>query len=139
MKPDFLIKLNFERSERSKDSNGTNEEFIIQNNELKYKQNNWGFKADRKEINKTIILSENEIDDLIIFIEQSSLKSSKKKKLKKDKRFSFTTYTYNLELNINKNVKFTIETNDKTIDNFLLNNINNLYNILKSKILSLDL
>ncbi len=129
---DYDIKLIYSRSEKSKDSNGTEVIIILKDSTLFYNERHWGFKASNKVTNKNTFVDNEFIIYLNNFIKNEFPTKSYQKDIRTKKRFAFTTFKYKLFI---KN-KYTVEvsTNDLQTDNEYYNKFEKLYYELKNKL-----
>ena len=110
----FDVRLTFKREERSKDSNGTNKIFTIVGEDLFYNENYWGFKSEkRNEINRKTVFSKKESVRLFSFALENGFNKTHTEIIKIDKKYSFTNFSYTVELCTKENKTiYQIQSND---------------------------
>ncbi len=129
----FDIYFKYHRQETSKDSNGSEEIFILNGKNISFTEQHWGFKSEKKpKINDSRILSDKDLKKIVDFINEKKLNTDINQKIEEKQSFSFNTFTYTLINNLSSpNCTITLETNTLQSDNKLLLSLSKLNTILK--------
>ncbi|MBN2891267.1 MAG: hypothetical protein JXL97_05325 [Bacteroidales bacterium] len=130
----FDLQIKYKSQERSKDSNGSMETITIEGNNMSYEISYWGFKSENAlEDNKKTTISDNEIDDIKIYLEQNKLNKNINKEIKDEKNGSrFNTFTYLLANNYKKEqIIIEISSNNSNVDNDVFGSLRELFFKLK--------
>jgi len=122
------IQLIYTRNERSKDSNGTEIIISLKDNKLDYYKRNWGFKAIKKITNENINIDNTFLTFINNFITYKFPTKNYSKEIRTKKRFSFTTFKYELFVNNGKGrYKIEISSNDLKTNNEYYNSLDYLF------------
>ncbi len=129
---DKEIILTYTRQERSKDSNGSKNIFIVKNNIITHTETNWGFKAkNNPKENYTHNLSEESLIEIWDFLEENKLLKNRNKKIRTP-RVPYIIYTIELKIISEKNnYSITVQGSNKKKNSPLFEKVYNFYSLLK--------
>jgi len=92
------ITLTYKRQERSKDSNGSKEIYVIRDNKVIFEDEHWGFKSKNiPVIKKTQNLTEEDTTEIYNYLHENSLLKNINKKIKQP-RVPYVIYDYKLQI-----------------------------------------
>ncbi len=132
----FHIRISYKRKERSKDSNGSDKIFMLENNSLSYSERFWGFKSEkRKAQKKNLLLSNQEYSAIFSLISENQFDVDYQETIKIDKNYLRNDFTYIIELNmLESSTVYQIQTNDMKLDNISWIKAKELFDFLQNLI-----